>query len=111
MFRSQILPALAASLFLAGCSGGNGDGGLPPPEPDSTTVPAASAIDTATRKEFVVLRELVKQHGLQKDNAMRREAVERSLKEKFSQLPDKGKTEEERCAFRQAAGLIELIGK
>lgn len=111
MFRSQILPALAAFLYLAGCSGGNGDGRLPPPEPDSTTVPAASAIDTATRKEFVVLRELVKQHGLQKDNAMRREAVARALKEKFPQLPDEGKNEEEKRMFRQAAELIELIGK
>ena len=111
VFRPRTFPVLAAFLFLAGCSGGNGDGGIPSPATDATPASAAEATESATRREFVVLRELVKQHGLQKGNAVRREAVERALKEMFPQLPDEGRTEEEKRVFRQAAELIESIGR
>ena len=59
------------------------------------------------RREFVVLRELVKQHAAQEEagNEARVAAVERHLREWLARVPDEGGNEEEREVLRQAREL------
>ena len=59
------------------------------------------------RREFVVLRELVKQHAAQEEagNEARVAAVERHLREWLARVPDEGANEEEREVLRQAREL------
>ena len=94
--------ALAVLVFLAGC----GKGGSGAASADSgPTSPPATPVEV--RKEFVILRELVKQHGLQVEagNDARVEAVERHLRERLEKLPDGGANEAERDILRRARGI------
>ena len=92
--------AAAALLTLAGCGGPSSS---PPPPPQAP----ATAEPTELRKDFVILRELVKQHALQTEagNEARVEAVERHLKSRLSSLPDSGQTPAEQEILAQAQAL------
>ena len=109
-FRCATL-ALASLLLLAGCSDGK-ECVEEPSEKEgavatSEVEPAQQAAKTAPmRKEFVLLRELVRQHDLQQGNEKRIEAIETALKSKFPLLPDHGETEEEKRVFSQAERLM-----
>ena len=94
--------AAAALLTLAGC-GGPSSPPPPPPQASSTANPAE------LRRDFVILRELVKQHTLQTEagNEARVEAVERHLKSHISTLPDSGQNPTEQEILAQAQTLIE----
>lgn len=101
-------------LLLAGCSGGKEDGAAAPtaPSPLAREQDAHTSMDDgadAPRKEFVIMRELVRQHELQQGNDKRIEAVERALMEKFPKLLDGGKTEEERQIYREAQKLLKSL--
>lgn len=61
------------------------------------------------RKEFVIVREIVKQHGLQTDNEKRMEAIATALKATFPLLPDKGETEEEKRIYSEAEALFRQL--
>ncbi len=61
------------------------------------------------RKEFVIVREIVRQHSLQQGNEKRMEAIEAALKSKFPLLPDKGETEEEKQIYREAEELSRTL--
>jgi len=61
------------------------------------------------RKEFVIVREIVRQHGLQTDNEKRMEAIATVLKAKFPLLPDKGEIEEEQRTYRKAEALFSRL--
>ena len=93
--------AAAALLSLAGCGGPSSPPPLPPQAP-------ATAEPTELRKDFVILRELVKQHALQTEagNEARVETVERHLRERLEALPDGGRNEEEREIVRKARELV-----
>ena len=93
--------ASAALLTLAGCGG--------PSSPPSPSPPAPTTAEpTELRKDFVILRELVKQHALQTeaDNEARLEAVERHLKTHLSTLPDSGQTPAEQEILARAQALV-----
>jgi predicted small lipoprotein YifL len=92
--------AAAALLTLAGC-GGRSAPPSPPPQTPATAEP------TELRKDFIILRELVKQHALQTEagNEARVEAVERHLKSRLSSLPDSGQTPAEQEILAQAQAL------
>ncbi len=123
--------ALLAFLLLAGCSGGKEEdvaataGGTSargihvgtegpregralsrPPAHTAATKRGLPQTVAPPRKEFVVMRELVRQHELQQGNDKRLEAVEKALKEKFPVLPDKGETDEERQIYRDAENFF-----
>ena len=93
--------AAAALLFLAGC-GGPSSPPPPPPQVSSTAEP------TELRKDFLILRELVKQHALQTEagNDARVETVERHLRERVEALPDPVQNAAEREIVRQARALV-----
>ncbi len=94
--------ALAAALLsLAGCGGPS----APPPSPPQ---PTAAVEQIELRKDFVILRELVKQHALQTESAneARLAAVERHLRERLETLPDTGQSAEEREILRNARSLL-----
>lgn len=99
-------------LLLAGCSGGKEEDAQTnaekPAAPAAAESPDASnpAKPVPVRKEFVAMRELVKQHGLQAGNDKRMQAVESALRTRFPLLPDEGNTEEERRIYRQAEELL-----
>ena len=59
------------------------------------------------RREFIILRELVKQHAKQTaaGNVERLAIVDRNLRERLVSLPDEGQTEDEREVVRQAREL------
>lgn len=59
------------------------------------------------RREFVILRELLKQHAKQTEagNAERLAIVDRNLRERLAALQDEGLTEDERKVVRKARGL------
>lgn len=61
------------------------------------------------RKEFVILQELVKQHGLQREagNEVRVETIKRHLREWLEKIPDNGTNEAERGILEQARALAE----
>ena len=60
------------------------------------------------RKDFIILRELVKQHTLQTEagNEARVEAVDRHLKTRLSTLPDSGQTPAEQEILAHARALV-----
>ena len=93
--------AAAALLPLAGCGGPSSS---PPPPPQAPT----TAEPVELRKDFIILRELVKQHALQSEagNEVRVETVERHLRERLEALPDGGRNEEEREIVRRARELV-----
>ena len=93
--------AAAVLLTLTGC-GGPSSSPPPPPQAPATAEPAE------LRKEFVILRELVKQHALQTEagNEVRVETVERHLRERLVALPDGGRNEEEREIVRRAMAVV-----
>jgi len=109
--------ALAASviLLLAGCSGGKEEAAQTnaetPAAPAAAESPDASepAKPVPVRKEFVVVREIVRQHALQAGNDKRMQAVESALRTRFPLLPDEGNTEEETRIYRQAEELLAKI--
>ena len=96
--------ALLTLLLLAGCSGGK-------EEDAAATMHGPPEAVVPPRKEFVIMRELVRQHELQQGNDKRIETVEKALKEKFPALPDKGETDEERQIYRAAETLVESLRK
>ena len=93
--------AAAALLTLAGCGGPSS----PPPPPSQASPTAAPA---ELRKDFIILRELVKQHTLQTEagNEARVEAVERHLKTRLSTLPDSGQNFAEQEILARAQALV-----
>lgn len=107
--RRAVLFAALALLLFAGCSGGKEEA-VSSDSMGESPVPAATAPRPAPpRKEFVLLRELIRQHELQQGNAKRIEAVETALRERFPLLPDEGETEEEKRIFHEAEALNEII--
>lgn len=96
--------AVAAVLLLGGCSGGREarEGGQAAEREAVAGEPPAPPGEV--RREFVVLRELAKQHGIQGEagNAARVEAVERHLRERLAEVPDEGRNEEERGILERA---------
>ncbi len=92
-------------LLVAGCSGGKEDGqaSVGTVEQKSTAPAVASA---PMRKEFVIVRELVRQHELQQKNEGRLRSIEVALTGKFPLLPDSGKTEEEKRVVCDAKAII-----
>lgn len=95
--------AVAALLTLAGCGGPSSSS--PPPPPQASTTAEA----TELRKDFVILRELVKQYSLQSEagNTARVEAVERHLKSRLSTLPDSSPNPAEQEILARAQALVE----
>ena len=93
--------AAAALLSLAGCGGPSSPPPLPPQAP-------ATAEPAELRKDFLILRELVKQHALQTEagNEARVEAVERHLKTRLSTLPDSGPNPAEQEILARAQALL-----
>ena len=93
--------AAVALLLLAGCGG-------PSSSPPSPPQISSTADPTELRKDFVILRELVKQHALQTEagNDSRVETVERHLRERVEALPDPGQNAAEREIVRQARALV-----
>ncbi len=77
------------------------------PQSDGQTVKPSNC--QTLRKEFVVVREIVRQHSLQQGNEKRMEAIEAALKSKFPLLPDKGETEEEKRVYRDAEELSRTL--
>lgn len=98
---------LLSFLLLAGCSGGKeGAEASQDHGAEISRKPPKSVEVQPMRREFVVMRELVRQHELQQGNDKRIEAVEKALKERFPLLPDEGKTEEEKRVFLEAKELL-----
>ena len=98
----KLLPIVFASiLLLAGCSGERKDS-VKSTQGREASVPAKDDV----RREFVIVRELVRQHALQQGNGKRIEAVEKSLKSKFPALPDKGTNSEERRIYNEARAVV-----
>ena len=60
------------------------------------------------RKEFVILRELVKQYALQTEaaNEARLATVERHFRDRLETLPDTGQSAGEREILRNARSLL-----
>ncbi len=107
--RQAAFLAVLSLLLLAGCSGGKEEA-VPSDSVGESPVPAATAPRLVPpRKEFVLVRELIRQHELQQGNAKRIEVVETALKERVPLLPDEGKTEEETSIFQQAKRLLQDI--
>ena len=100
LWRRAALAALLLLLLMAvaGCSGRKEEqqpaGGPPAPPGQKAEV----------RREFVVLREVVKQLEAQREagNEARLAAVERYLGEWLAKVPDEGENEEEREILRRA---------
>ena len=93
--------AAAVLLALAGCGGPSSPPPLSP-QASATTEP------TELRKDFVILRELVKQHALQSEagNEARVATVERHLRERLEALPDGGRNEGEQEIVRKARVVV-----
>ena len=98
-------------LLFAGCSGEKrGPPDVSVPVAPSTSM-SASAAPAPLRRDFVVMRELVRQHELQAGNELRIKAIENSLREKFPALPNGDLTEEERTIFLKAKELLRTISR
>ncbi len=103
---------LATLLLLAGCSGGKDADARIDDGNRQTANPSNRQTEERViplRKEFVVVREIVKQHGLQQGNDNRMAAIETALKAKFPLLPDEGETEEEKRIYHDAKALYEQL--
>lgn len=100
-FLRCALATAAVLLTLAGCGGPSSS---PPPSPQASATAEAAEL----RKDFVILRELVKQYSLQSEagNKARVEVVERHLKARLSSLPDSGHNPAEQEILAQAQALI-----
>ena len=133
MRQTHMAFALASLLLLAGCSGGKEAANPQDHGAEmSQDYSAESSLDHGAevsidhgeenyvksieisevkqpRKEFVIVREIVRQHGLQKDNEKRMEAIATALKAKFPLLPDKGETEEEKRIYREAETMLNQL--
>ncbi len=99
--------AVAAALLLGGgCSGSGGSGAAPPAAGEQSEAPKAAG---EVRKEFVILRELARQHEIQKEagNEARVAAVERHLRERVEAASEEGATEAERVILRVARRLVD----
>lgn len=105
--RRAVLFAALALLLFAGCSGGKEEAAPSANAGESALSGATTPAPASPRKEFVAVRELLRQHELQRGNAKRIEAVENALKARFSLLPDEGKTEEETSIVQQAKSLLQ----
>ena len=103
--RGKWRAALAAALlpFLAACSGADNPEAPVANAPTSQPTPSPSKV----RKEYVILRELTKQHALQSEagNEARLESVKRHLSECLSTIPDEGQSDEERAIVCEAQRL------
>ena len=98
-------------LLFAGCSGEKrGPPDVSVPVAPSTSIPASHE-SAPLRRDFVVMRELVRQHELQAGNELRIKVIENSLREKFPVLPDGDLTEEERTIFLKAEELLRTISR
>lgn len=101
---------ISFSLFLfAGCSGEKKD-------PQDFSGPSAPAVsrpaEGATaplRRDFVIMRELIRQHELQQGNELRKKAVESHLRARFPTLPDDGLTAEELTIRHKAEELLHTL--
>lgn len=103
----SVASVLLAILLFAGCSGGKEVAEVPQNHGSEISRTDSGAIDSKPmRREFVAMRELVRQHELQQGNDKRIEAVKKALKERFPLLPDEGETEEEKRVFLEAKGLL-----
>lgn len=99
----------AVLLLLAGCSSEEKkDANADHAEPTSS-VGVAATKSNPVRTEFIIVREIVKQHDLQAGNEKRVEAIETALRTRFPLLPDKGNTEEEKRIFRLGKDLLSTI--
>ena len=108
MLRACTAFALASFLLLAGCSGGKEK------EPSEHGAEhSGKSLEIAeippVRKEFMLVREIVKQHALQQGNEKRMAAIEAALTNKFPLLPDKGATDEEKRIYREAEELSRTL--
>ena len=108
MRRTGTAFALASLLLLAGCSGGKE---TEPSEHGAkhSGKPSEIAEIQPIRKEFMMVREIVKQHALQQGNEKRMAAIEAALTNKFPLLPDKGATDEEKRIYREAEELSRTL--
>lgn len=109
--------AVVCLLLTAGCSGGEkgdsrntpppGKAGSPPPEGAESAVPAAPAPEPI-RREFVILRELVRQHDKQTEegNGQRVEAIGRNLRERLATEPDENLTDAEQSILEDARRIL-----
>ena len=93
--------AAVALLTFSGCGGPSS----PPPAPQQAV---ATADPAEVRKDFVILRELVKQHSLQTEagNKARVETVERHLRSRLSTLPDSAQNPAEQEILAHAQALV-----
>ena len=98
-----------ATLLFAGCSGEKRDPPQSPVQSDSSIVTSASAATVPLRHDFVIMRELVRQHELQKGNELRTKAIESHLRARFPTLPDDGLTAEELTIRHKAEKLLHTL--
>ena len=125
MRQTHMAFAFATFLLLAGCSGGK-EAANPQDHGSENSIDHSAELlqdhgaeNTVKsfrisevqqpRKEFVIMREIVRQHGLQTDNEKRMEAIATALNAKFPLLPDKGETEEEKRIYREAETLLNQL--
>ena len=105
------------ALLLAGCSGGQeeeGDGGtgVPPVQRENgqdARFPKSGQPDSVPmRREFVILRELVKQHTKQTEvgNPERLSNVDRHLRERLATAPNENLTDAEKAILEDARKLF-----
>lgn len=96
--------ALAALLLLLLVAGGAGCSGRKEEQQPAGEPPAPPGQKVEVRREFIVLRELLKQLEAQREagDEARLAAVERYLGEWLAKVPDEGENEEEREILRRA---------
>lgn len=102
-------------LLLAGCSGGREDDrgkGVPPVQQQNVQdarSPSSGQPDSASiRREFLILRELVKQHAKQTEvgNAERLSNVHHHLRERLATAPDENLTDAEKAILEDARRIL-----
>lgn len=98
-----------ALLLLAGCSGEKKNSANADQSEPTKSVAVDAPKTDSVRKEFAIVREIVKQHELQAGNEKRIAAIETALRTRFPRLPDKGRTEEEKRIFRLGEDLLAAI--
>ena len=109
--------AVVSLLLSAGCSGGEKGDSRNTPPPDKVGSPLSEGVESAVtaapapepiRREFVILRELVRQRAKQSEegNGQRVEAIGRNLRERLAAIPDEGQIPVERDILREARALV-----
>ncbi len=80
-----------------------------PASADATSAPEGVPAKPPVRTEFVILRELVKQHAKQTEagNEELLESVRRHLRERVAAVPDQGRNDDERNILKEAKVLAE----